>query len=149
MAICLTVVSLTLAIAGKDDFLVNYANFLLLLLAVLVPWTAVNLVDYYLVRHGDYDIDSTFRSDGGVCGRVNGVAVACYVIGILVQVPFLSNALYTGPLATALGGVDVSWIVGLLVVSPLHLVLMRRRGQGGAGADPGERLPVLAGEEDG
>lgn len=147
VTISLTVVSLTLAILGKDNFLVNYANFLLLL-AVLIPWTAINLVDYHLVRHGDYDIDSMFRSDGGVYGRVNGVAVVCYVVGIAIQVPFLSSALYTGPLATALGGVDVSWIVGLLVVSLLHLVLMRRRGQGGAGANPGERLPVLVIEED-
>lgn len=85
-----------------------------------MPWTAINLVDYYLVRHGQYDVDSLFRQDGGIYGRVNGVAVWCYVIGILVQLPFVATPLYTGPIAAAMGGVDLSWIVGLLVTGPAY-----------------------------
>jgi NCS1 nucleoside transporter family len=116
------VVALVIALFGKANFLGNFENFMLLLLCVLIPWTAVNLVDYYLVRHGDYDIASLFEADGGVYGRVNIPAVACYLIGILVEVPFLSTALYTGPIAKAMGGVDISWIVGLAVICPLYYV---------------------------
>lgn len=87
---------------------------------VLIPWTAVNLVDYYLLRHGDYDIDSLFESDGGIYGKLNVPAVGCYVLGILVQLPFLSNTLYTGPIAKAMNGVDISWIVGLAVICPVY-----------------------------
>jgi len=36
----------TRAHSGKDSFLDNYTDFILLLLYVLVPWTAINLVDY-------------------------------------------------------------------------------------------------------
>ena len=39
-----------------------------------MPWTAVNLVDFYLVGHGDYAVDDFFRADGGRYGRVNWVA---------------------------------------------------------------------------
>ncbi|MFT4082778.1 MAG: cytosine permease [Nocardioides sp.] len=118
-------VALIIALLGKGNFLGNFENFMLLLLCVLIPWTAVNLVDYYLIRHGDYDIDSLFEADGGVYGRLNVPAVCCYVIGIGVQIPFLSNALYTGPVATALDGVDISWVVGLAVISPLYYVWAR------------------------
>ena len=39
-----------------------------------------------------------------------------------MQIPFLSTALFTGFAAKALGGVDVSWIVGLAVICPLYYV---------------------------
>jgi len=38
----------------------------------------------------------------------------------VVQLPFVANPLYTGPVARALGGVDLSWIVGLAVTSPVY-----------------------------
>jgi len=114
------------AILSKNSFLANYEEFILLLLYVLVPWTAINLVDYYLVRHGKYDVDSFFRQDGGIYGRVNGAAVTCYVLGILVQLPFVASALYTGPIARAIGGIDLSWIVGLVVTSPVYYWLAKR-----------------------
>jgi NCS1 family nucleobase:cation symporter-1 len=114
------------ALLSKESFLVNYEDFILLLLYVLVPWTSINLVDYYLLRHGQYDVASFFRQDGGIYGRVNGAAVTCYVIGILVQLPFIASPLYQGPVAHAIGGVDLSWIVGLAVTSPAYYWLAKR-----------------------
>jgi NCS1 family nucleobase:cation symporter-1 len=132
MALLLFVLSLLGALLGKASFLVNYEHFILLLLYVLVPWTAINLVDYYLLRHGVYDVQSFFRQDGGIYGRVNGPAVLCYVFGILIQLPFISAELYTGPIARALGGVDLSWIVGLVVTSPVYYWLAKRSQTHGA-----------------
>jgi NCS1 family nucleobase:cation symporter-1 len=86
----------------------------------MVPWTAVNLVDFYLVRHGDYDVSAFFQADGGIYGRYNWPALICYVLGILVQAPFIWTDLYHGPIAAAMGGLDISWIVGLAVISPLY-----------------------------
>jgi nucleobase:cation symporter-1, NCS1 family len=114
------------ALLSKESFLANYESFILVLLYVLVPWTAINLVDYYLLRHGEYDIASFFRHDGGIYGRVNAAAVACYIMGIIIQLPFIASHLYTGPVARALGGVDLSWIVGLLVTSPAYYWLAKR-----------------------
>lgn len=125
IAVILFLVALVLGFAFSANFLVNLSNLMILLLCVLIPWTAVNLVDYYVVKHGRYDIPSLFRQDGGVYGRVNRNAIICYVLGILIQLPFLSTAFYTGPIATALGGVDISWIVGLAVICPLYYALMK------------------------
>jgi NCS1 family nucleobase:cation symporter-1 len=114
------------AVLGKDSFMANYEDFILLLLYVLVPWTAINLVDYYFLRHGVYDVDAFFLRDGGIYGRVNTVAVACYVAGIVIQLPFVSTRLYTGPVARDLGGADLSWIAGLAVTGPLYYWLAKR-----------------------
>jgi GMC oxidoreductase len=42
----------------------NLSNFLGVLLVLFIPWSAVNLADYFLVRHGSYDIPSFFTADG-------------------------------------------------------------------------------------
>jgi purine-cytosine permease-like protein len=118
--------ALTMALLGAENFLVYFTNFMTLLMCALIPWTAVNLVDYYLLRHGEYHIASLFMRDGGQYGKVNYPAVLCYVLGILVQLPFIATDLYTGPVAMAMGGTDISWIVGLVVICPLYYVLMRR-----------------------
>ncbi len=128
-AVVLFAVAIVPAIFSADDFLANYANFLALLLCVLIPWTAINLVDYYVLRHGDYDIPSLFERDGGVYGTFNWTAIACYFIGIVIQIPFLSTTLFTGFAAEAINGVDISWLVGLAVICPLYYVLMRPQFQ--------------------
>jgi NCS1 family nucleobase:cation symporter-1 len=51
--------------------------------------------------------------------------VTCYFLGILIQLPFVASALYTGPVARALGGIDLSWVVGLLVTSPTYYWLAK------------------------
>ena len=68
---------------------------------------------------------SFFAADGGVYGRYNMAALICYLLGILVQVPFIASDVYTGPIARAMGGIDFSWIVGLLVVSAAYYVARR------------------------
>lgn len=125
VSIILFAITLVPALLSAEDFLANYANFLALLLCVLIPWTAVNLVDFYLLRHGDYDIGALFERDGGRYGRFNWIAIGCYFAGILVQIPFLSTTLFTGFVAESMGKVDISWIVGLAVICPLYYVLMK------------------------
>ncbi|WP_298216156.1 cytosine permease [Acidocella sp.] len=125
-AIVITLIGLGIALFAAGNFLETYTNFILLLLYVLVPWTAINLVDYYLVRHGNYEVESFFTAAGGVYGRYNRLAIGCYLFGIVIQLPFVDTALYTGPIARMLGGIDLSWIVGLAVVSPVYYVLAKR-----------------------
>ncbi|WP_347108912.1 cytosine permease [Paenarthrobacter sp. S56] len=124
-AVVLFVLAVSIALFARDNFIVFYTNFLSFLMYVLVPWTAINLVDYYLLRHGDYRVDDFFKRDGGVYGRFNWVAIGSYIAGALIQVPFSATAVYTGPMADALGGVDISWIVGLVVVAPLYYLAAR------------------------
>jgi nucleobase:cation symporter-1, NCS1 family len=117
-------VSALLALTGRHSFLKAFEAFILCLLAVFTPWSAINLVDYYCFTRSRYDVPALSDPDGRY-GRWNGTGITIYLIGILVQVPFLSTAFYTGPLVEPLGGVDISWIVGLLVPGVLYYALAR------------------------
>jgi len=37
----------------------------------------------------------------------------------------MNSAIYKGPIASSLGGVDIAWVVGLLVAGALYYVLER------------------------
>ncbi|MCY1557324.1 hypothetical protein D9M68_941690 [compost metagenome] len=43
-----------------------------------------------------------------------------------MQLPFANTALYVGPYANYIEGVDLSWLVGLLVTCPLYYCLATR-----------------------
>lgn len=107
------------------DYLTSFNNFLLLLLYFLVPWTAVNLVDFYFVRHSSYAVGEIMAPDGGVYGRWGTAGLASYVVGLLAMVPFFATTLYTGPVAEALGGADISFLVGLPVAGACYYVLTK------------------------
>ncbi|WP_232072264.1 cytosine permease [Paraburkholderia pallida] len=91
-------------------------------------------MDYYIVCHGDYDVDSFFRQDGGVYGRFNTTAVFSYLVGIVVQLPFMATDLYTGEVAKRLGGADISWIVGLSLTSLVYYLGCKLKPASTAGA---------------
>ena len=123
-------VCLYLALVYADSFLTSFLNFMLFLLYLLVPWTLINLIDFYLVQHGEYDVDAMFRADGGPYGRFNWGTIAIYVIGFAVEIPFVATTFYTGPLVEKVGGTDLSWLVAIIVVSPLYYwYAMRRRNR--------------------
>lgn len=117
--------SIALALLGRHSFLESFKAFILFLLAVFTPWSAINLVDYYFFTRSRYDVPA-LSDPGGRYGRWNGTGILIYFIGILVQMPFLSTAFYTGPMAAQLGGADISWIVGLLVPGVLYYFGARR-----------------------
>ncbi|MFL6051475.1 MAG: purine-cytosine permease family protein [Actinoallomurus sp.] len=116
--------SLVAALLIPDNYIGSFNNFVLLMLYFLVPWTAVNLVDFYFVRRGRYAITEILKPNG-VYGRWAGRGVLAYLIGFLSMIPFFSTSFYVGPVADLLGGADFSFVVGLLVSGLLYLVFSR------------------------
>ena len=113
------------ALAATKHFLANFDNFLLLILYLFVPWTAVNLVDYYIVRRGHYAIAEIFKPRG-MYGRWGWRGVLAYIIGFAAMSPFFNvGTLYEGPAAKALGGADISFFIGLPVAAGLYYVFSR------------------------
>ncbi|MBL1291936.1 cytosine permease [Streptomyces sp. For3] len=113
------------ALLGKDSFLTSFKDFLLFLLTFFTPWSAINLVDYYLISRERYDIPA-LSDPRGRYGAWRWDALLVYGVGVLAQLPFLVTHFYTGPLAAPLGGADISWIVGLAVPAALYWLLARR-----------------------
>ncbi|MFT4081511.1 MAG: cytosine permease [Nocardioides sp.] len=120
-----TVVVIVAGLALPADVLTSFSTFLALLGYLLIPWTAVNLTDYYLVRRGAYSVTDILRTDGGIYGRWGIRGLTSYALGVVCMVPFVSNALYTGPIASGLGGADIAFAIGLAVSSISYILLMR------------------------
>lgn len=117
--------SMLIALLASKDFLDNFRNFVLLILMAFIPWSAINLVDYYLISKERVDIPALYDPDGRY-GRWNATALVSYAIGIAIQIPFVAQQLYTGPLVAHLGGADISWIVGLLGTVAVYYLWARK-----------------------
>ncbi len=91
---------------------------------LFIPWTAINLVDYYIVRRGHYAIAEIFNPRG-LYGRWGWRGILAYVIGFGAMVPFFSTGLYTGPVADSLGGADISLFIGLPVAGIMYWLFAR------------------------
>jgi NCS1 nucleoside transporter family len=117
--------SLIGALAATSHFLENFNNFLLLVLYLFIPWTAVNLMDYYVVRRGHYAIAEIFNPHG-IYGRWGWRGITAYLVGFGAMVPFFSvGTLFTGPAADALNGADISLFIGLPISGLLYWWLAR------------------------
>ena len=117
------------ALAIPEDFLGSYNVFLVVLLYSLIPWTAINLVDFFFVRRGDYAVLEIFKPNG-IYGPWNWRGLLSYVIGIAVMVPFFSifngaDEVFVGPIARSLDFADLSLFVGLPVSALVYWVLCR------------------------
>jgi nucleobase:cation symporter-1, NCS1 family len=117
-------ISLVVALISSESFLTNFENFLLLILYLFIPWTAVNLVDYYVVRRGHYAVAEIFNPKG-IYGRWGWRGLTAYIVGFACMVPFFSTPSFTGPVAKALNGADLSLFVGLPVAGILYWVFAR------------------------
>ena len=94
-------------------------------LVFLVPWTAVNLVDYFFVRRGRYAITHLFMPHG-IYGEWGARGLTAYVVGFIATLPFfVLPDVYTGPVARVLGGIDIGWLVGLLVSGSCYFLLCK------------------------
>ena len=137
-------ISTLLALTGRHSFLKAFEAFILCLLAVFTPWSAINLVDYYCFTRSRYDVPALSDPDGRY-GRWNATGILIYLVGILVQIPFLATSFYTGPLVSSLGGVDISWIIGLVVPAALYFFLgeASRRRAPPEPILPAERVTII------
>ncbi|MCI2416645.1 cytosine permease [Saccharopolyspora sp. K220] len=117
------------AVLGRGDFLSNFVLFLHFLLYFLTPWSAINLIDFYLLRKENYELAAMYDPNGRY-GRWCVPALVAYLFGILVQIPF-SNAdgVFTGFLVPFLGGADIAWLLGLAVPGLIYWAAVRNRIQ--------------------
>jgi NCS1 family nucleobase:cation symporter-1 len=122
----ISIIATLLCTISQEDFIALFLNFIFFMSYFLIPWTAINLVDYYCLRKGDYCVSDIFDMDGRY-GRVNLLACGSFVLAILLEVPFMNTTLYVGPIANALDGIDLAWMVGLVVPAITYYGLMRRR----------------------
>jgi NCS1 family nucleobase:cation symporter-1 len=107
------------------NFQSTFENYLLLIAYWIGPWAAIVLVDWYL-RRGSFDARRVVGFASLPSARN---ALAALVVGFVVSIPFFNQTLYVGPAANALGGADVTYVVGFAVAAVLYWVLERSAGR--------------------
>lgn len=128
MASDFLVSSTAIALWASSNFIALFLNAIFAMRIVLAPWVAINLVDFYLVNGRHYRVAEIISSNGGMYGSFNFKAIAIYVLGIAVQVPFMEESFFHGPWASIMGGADVSWMVGLVATALTYYLLAPRNG---------------------
>lgn len=120
---------LVLSLALTDSVGALFTS-LTLMLYLLTPWTAVNLIDFFLVRRGHYAITDLF-TPRGIYGAWGREGLMAYALGLGAMVPFMvlnfsESVGFNGPVAERMDGIDIAFIVGLAVSSLSYVLLMRR-----------------------
>jgi NCS1 family nucleobase:cation symporter-1 len=99
-----------------SNFKEQYTNFLLITYLWVPSWAAVVVVDLFLFRRREHPPRP-----------VRWPAVAAWVIGVVVAIPFVDSTLWQSPLAVnVLHNTDVSGYVGATAGAAAYLLLGRR-----------------------
>jgi len=117
LALTATIATLV-AISTQYRFNDFFADILNAQIYVLVPWSSINLVDYYLVRRGEYSVTEMYDSRGQY-GKFNVPTLVIYILGVASTIPFMDLSFYHSYFARVIGA-DVSWVPCLLVPGVLY-----------------------------
>jgi purine-cytosine permease-like protein len=124
--VCLVLVYVGAFVWNAEESVIAFA---LLLTAIATPWMGVTLVGFALSR-GRYNAQDlqvfNERRRGGVYWFTRGWnarAVVAWALGSVVGLLCSSTTIYTGPLAGIAGGVDLSFIAGMLTAALAYLAI--------------------------
>jgi nucleobase:cation symporter-1, NCS1 family len=124
LVICGAVVTIALFSSDLYSFI---TTMLLFVMVWLGPWGAIQITDYWL-RRGKYDQPAFFAGRDGIYWRRSGFhtpAFIALVCGAATALLCLSTPPYTGWIASALGGADVSIIASMVVSSAVYALLAK------------------------
>lgn len=120
-----SVLCLVVALLYAWAFKAVFSAALSVILILLIPWSAINLVDFYCVRRGKYQIDDIFNPRG-VYGSYNIAGIVSFVLAVVAEMFFVNFGFFQGPVASLLGGGDLAWVVGIVVSGGCYLLMSRR-----------------------
>lgn len=119
-AIIAAVLGFVLAVYGAGQFASLYENYLLVLLYWISPWVAIVLTHWWLNNQtapASYPFGWT------------RAATIFVVVAVLTIILFASTPLFTGPVATWLGGTDIGYFVGFFAAGLLYAAVARTEGK--------------------
>jgi NCS1 family nucleobase:cation symporter-1 len=120
----------TLYVLFVQDFTTALTDFIALLMVWVGPYGGVWIADAWLRRcHYDTAAIHSNQPAGPYWGRhgFKPIGYVAMLAGMVVSALTMMSPLFNGPLAQALGGADVSWLLGFPVSAALYCILSRRR----------------------
>jgi NCS1 family nucleobase:cation symporter-1 len=112
-----------IAIFTQYHFAEYFSDILTIQLYICVPWTAINLCDFYFVRFGTYNVPDIYRVTGEY-GKYNIGTIVVFAVSLLAQIPFMQLSFYVGPVARYFG-TDVTMLISIVLPSVLYYLVNR------------------------
>ncbi|KUI30310.1 thiamine permease [Mycobacterium sp. IS-1496] len=116
----------------NGDFALMIDSWLIGIVGWVAPWAAVVLVHWFVIARRQVDPEALLAPPGaGLLPTVRPTALLALGVGILFTWMFMygMTPLLQGPIATALGGVDLSWLAGGIAAATTYLALETVRGR--------------------
>ncbi|WP_084216465.1 purine-cytosine permease family protein [Pseudonocardia spinosispora] len=114
----------------RNDFAAALDGWLAGLVTWVAPWAAIMVIHFYWKKRRRIDVDALFDPPGG--GRLADLswpALVAMVVGMVAtwSCEYGIPSFLQGPIAVALGGIDLSWLAGSVVAAVVYLALVRSR----------------------
>lgn len=103
--------------------------------ALLGPIAGILIVDYYLIRKTELDVDQLYRDDGKYSygNGWNNAAIAAFVVGVLPNIPGFLNAAFPAAFPDVGAGFKTiytyAWFVGIALSALVYGVMMKGKVQ--------------------
>lgn len=116
------IVYVLIAIPQARNFAGTLESFLLIIAYWLGPWSIVLVLEHFVFRRGNYNVD-----DWNTPGKlpVGWAALASLVIGLIGVYLGASQSLFAGPIAKSLGGMDIGFELGVVFAGVSYFILRR------------------------
>ena len=112
----------------SGEFVHAFENLMVFFVVWISPWAGITLADFFLIRRGQVELKSLYcHHSESACRDVNWRGVFALAIGVFAAWLFQVGTLKSlqGPLAMALGGIDLSWLAGFSVGGGIYYWLHR------------------------
>jgi nucleobase:cation symporter-1, NCS1 family len=116
----------------NGDFATTIDAWLIGIVGWLSPWAAVMLVHWFFIARQQVDAEALVAPpSAGLLPTVRPTALIALGIGIVFTWLFMYGMipLLQGPIAAAMGGVDLSWLAGGLTAGLSYIALEKINGQ--------------------
>jgi NCS1 family nucleobase:cation symporter-1 len=120
----MTAVATIIAVATQYQFTDYFDDILTAQIYFIVPWTAVNLCDFYAIRFGRYWVSDIYDENGRY-GKWNKPTLFICLVTVLAEIPFMELSFYTGPVAK-IAGCDVTILISFFLPALLYYLLNRQ-----------------------
>jgi NCS1 nucleoside transporter family len=138
------------AFLGSAGFATSFTNYMSSFVIWTAAWGVIVLVDFFILNRGRADVRALYAPpDTSRYGDVRWRSLVALLVGLAAGWAFEygSASLFQGPISSATGGVDVSWLAAIVFGGSAYWLLCRSdpgllRAPSRASADGGD---VLAG----
>jgi NCS1 nucleoside transporter family len=117
------VIYIAIAIAAASHFNATLENFLLVVAYWLGPWSVILILEHFMVRRGQYDLDAWNDRKKLPVGWAAIVAMSCGLFGVYLGA---AQLLFVGPVAGLFDppyGMDVGFELGVVFAAVAYLIL--------------------------